>query len=229
MERELSLIDFVDRANQALFFEGKLPAELRLDLAAVAALQGKPGSYAGMFTLPECDESREFRTFTGEPAKSNAARRHIIGEETIRILSLAGKTNPEVIPACRRAVANMTERIHQTDEVLGTLTGIYCCGLCSCSFWRNLAAGDFDHPRQRLKHGLRELKNCRLGNGRWRRFPFYYTLLALSELDAGLAEEEIAYALPAIRKSLKSPETTSMYIARRRELLTRILAARNEK
>ena len=73
MANELSLIDFVDRANESLFFQGKLPAALQKDLPAVMALQGKPGAYAGMFALPECDESRDFRTFTGEPVKSNAA------------------------------------------------------------------------------------------------------------------------------------------------------------
>ena len=113
MENKFSLIDFVDCANEALFYQRKFPDSLIKDLPEVITLQGKPGAYAGMFALPSGDHDKEFRTFTGEVVKSNAARRHILGEETCRILGLLDEQ--AAAASSKQALDNISVRIHETD------------------------------------------------------------------------------------------------------------------
>lgn len=220
MSNQFSLIDFVDRTGESLFYGRPLDVS-DAQLAAVAALQGKPGAYAGMFALPEADRGREFRTFTGEKITTNAGKMHVIGEETCRILRLLEEDSA----AAANAVAGMRERILQADAREGGLTGTYCCGTCSCAFWRNLA-GCFDHPEERLESGMLTLRGSRDGKGRWGRFPFYYTLLALSEIPRPIAQAELEYALPGLEKMLKRKESDepSTYSRRRRDLVERIVS-----
>lgn len=220
MPEAFSLIDFIDRAGERLFY-GRPFDMLDPQLAAVAALQGRPGSYAGMFALPEADRGREFRTFTGERITTNAGKMHVIGEETCRILRLLDGSSA----VADRGLAGMRERIREADAKEGGLIGTYCCGTCSCAFWRNLAGGCFDHSEERLEAGMRALRSCRDGKGRWGRFPFYYTLLALSEIPRPIARAELEYALPGLAKMLKRNESgePSAYSIRRRKLIERIL------
>ncbi len=222
MASKFSLIDFVDRANEELFFHRKLSSASLGKLTDVIALQGLPGSYAGMFAIPEVDRQRDLHTFTGEVVKSNAARMHIIGEETCRILRLCGSSNAAVKSAYKHAIDNMSQRIHEADLSWGKPAGVYCCGTCTCSYWRNLAAGSFDKHKLRLKHGLQELKKMRQDNGRWRRYPFYYTLLAMSEIDQPVVKKEIEFAMPQIEKLLTRRDN-SPYAERRQTLLKRII------
>lgn len=221
MSEAFSLIDFVDRAGERLFYGRPLDVSAT-QLAAVAALQGKPGAYAGMFALPEADRGREFHTFTGEKITTNAGKMHVIGEETCRILRLLDGSSAVL----DRAVAGMRERILQADTREGGLTGTFCCGTCSCAFWRNLAGGCFDHPEERLELGMRMLRSSRDGKGRWGRFPFYYTLLALSEMPRPIARAELEYALPGLEKMLQRNEhgEPSSYSRRRRDLVERIVS-----
>jgi hypothetical protein len=221
MSEPFSLIDFVDRVGERLFYD-RPPEVSGPQLAAVAALQGKPGAYAGMFALPEADRGREFRIFTGERITTNAGKIHVIGEETCRILRLLDGSSA----VADRALAGMRERIREADEREGGLTGTYCCGTCSCAFWRNLAQGCFDRQEERLELGMRTLRSSRDGKGRWGRFPFYYTLLALSEMPRPIARAEIEYALPGLEKMLKRKESgePSAYFIRRRDLSERIVS-----
>jgi hypothetical protein len=70
---------------------------------------------------------------------------------------------------------------------------------------------------------VRELKLLRTGDGRWRRFPFYYTVLALHEMNVKPALDELRYAAPVLERSLKRA-SGDKYAARRRTLAERVLA-----
>ena len=53
--------------------------------------------------------------------------------------------------------------------------------------------------------GLEVLRQARVGEGQWRCFPFYYTLLWLTELPAGLDERthsELSYARDRCKRLL---------------------------
>ena len=71
---------------------------------------------------------------------------------------------------------------------------------------------------------MRILKTRRDGNGRWRAFPFHYTLLALSDIELPSALAERRYAAPACERCLKRSPGDDTFAQRRRELAERILA-----
>jgi len=60
------------------------------------------------------------------------------------------------------------------------------------------------------------------GKGQWRRFPFWYTVLALSEMDVPEASRELKYAAPVLERAAGSP-AHGTYARRRRELAVRAL------
>jgi hypothetical protein len=76
----------------------------------------------------------------------------------------------------------------------------------------------------RLRGGLTHLREHRDGSGRWRRFPFYYTLLALTEIPGRAAGREIRYAAPGLERMLKRRARGGRFETRRRAVAERILA-----
>jgi hypothetical protein len=79
-------------------------------------------------------------------------------------------------------------------------------------------------PEALLRSGLKLLKSYRDGKGRWRRFPLYYTLLALSEIDTPLAIREMKYAAPILERFIKRKPKDEKYAQPRRALAERILS-----
>lgn len=77
--------------------------------------------------------------------------------------------------------------------------------------------------RERLVGGIRYLHEHRDGSGRWRRFPFYYTLLSLIEIPGKDAVSEIRYAAPGLEKMLKRRGEVNRFALRRRVLAERVL------
>jgi hypothetical protein len=223
-----SLGDTIDALNAALFNRETISQARREEAALwIADRQGLPGAYAGMFAPTDHDYSLGTLLFTGEPVTSGAATGHILSEESLRMLFRLGVDCPEVREPqmkARRAIFHQIERA----QANGQTSGIYCCGTCSVSFWRHLQASGQPSDYHRLENGLAELRRCRDGKGRWRRFPFYYTLLALEEMDLPAVEEEIVYAYPVIERSLRrlskvNLESESKHQHRQRVLLQRLV------
>jgi hypothetical protein len=92
------------------------------------------------------------------------------------------------------------------------------------ALWRHLLAGGFDQQAKRLAVGLKCLRDCRKGDGRWRAFPFWYTLLALVEMDLEAAVDEMRYAAPHCRSAARRAAASDCGVARRAELARRVLA-----
>ncbi len=69
--------------------------------------------------------------------------------------------------------------------------GMYCCGICSVALWRHLTISDVPGAEHRVAAGLKIVRQRRKGDGRWRIFPYFYTLLALLEIDSSAAREEM--------------------------------------
>ena len=103
--------------------------------------------------------------------------------------------------------------------------GLYCCGKCSVGLWRNLLAGGLDRHEERLRRGARHLRAMRDGAHQWRKFPFWYTVLALNEMDSAEARAELKYAAPALEHAANRAEPSSVYARRRHELAVRTLSA----
>ena len=218
-----SLSETLDAVNQAVFYHKPMTAKERTQAATwIADRRGKAGSYFGMFAPTEND-FKGIKVFTGEQITTRAGISHLLGEEACRALIHLNVADTAVKEALKTATQNMLQRLRQS-ETGGQVQGMYCCGNCSVAYWRNIIAGGLDRNEERLLAAMSTLKSYRAGNARWRRFPFYYTLLALSEMDIKPAIEEMRYAAPILVRYLKRNPVDNEYSKRRRLLSERILA-----
>jgi len=218
---EGSLALTLDAVNEGMFLGRLIPRPVWVETATwVARRQGLPGSYADMFAPTEQDFV-EARLFTGERIASGAATGHILGEEAIRALQLLGVKAPEVRAALARAKEGMEGRVTDTTA---RPWGMYCCGTCSCAYWRNLAVGGLTRAEARLAQGMKEMKARRLATGKWRFFPFFYGVLALTEIDLPGARAELRHAAPVLERYLQRAATDEVISRRRHAVAERALA-----
>lgn len=187
-----SLSETVDAVSE-LFVEGeKLAVGERREIALwIASRQGLPGAYANTFAGFDAERKRGIQLFTGERATSASAR-HILGEETCRVLHLLGVRDRVVQRALDAATAGLMQALERAAcDPRHTNPGTFCCGKCTVGLWRHLIAGGLDRQEERLDQGVRALRSRRDGRGGWRTFPFWYTVLALSEIDLPVAAAEL--------------------------------------
>lgn len=214
-----SLAGTLDNLNQAFFYGKAISKTEKTEVAKwLADRQGMPRSYSGMFAPTELDYKNGIKLFTGEKITSGAATGHILGEETCRALILLGDKRAGIKKALTTAQDGIFERIFNSPRTKGT----YCCGTCTDSWWRHLIADGFEKHEPEIKAGIKDLKKHRDGKGRWRRYPFYYTLLALSEIDLPLARKEIEYTAPVMERALRRSKSDK-YSRRRHDLMVRIM------
>ena len=219
-----SLASTLDALNEVFFLGRSVPKAEKKSLARwLASRQGLSGAYRGMFAPTQTDYRRGIKLFTGEKVTSGAAIGHILGEETSRALIVIDGSLPEAREALKNSNKGMIKALMSCDTT-ARVRGFYCCGTCTAALWRHLAVGGLSKSKQRLVDGLRVLKKYRDGTGKWRRFPFYYTLLALSEIDRKLAADEIRYVAPVCERLVKRYKAKNKIAQRRRTLLERILA-----
>lgn len=218
-----SLADTIDKVNEALFFGKEVTKKQKKEIAGwIASRQGKKGSYSGMMAPTEHDFKTGIRVFTGEPMRTGAGTSHILGEEASRLvykLGVKDKVVSEAINASNKGFETAMKR----NLNMGNSEGRYCCANCTAAYWRNLAAGGLKNRKKRLELGMKFLKKLRDGKGRWKGMPFYYTLLALSEIKSILAKKELEYAAPGLERLLKRFKDKDKYEKRRRILVERIL------
>lgn len=219
-----SLGETLNAVNDAMFSQRRLTDRNRKELAGwIAQRRGKPGSYAGMFAPTDRDLRNGVRVYTGELVRSGAAIGHVLGEEACRALILLGAEDSTVKEALERATGGMLHRLRQTEGT-DKVHGMYCCGVCSVAYWRNIMVGGLDRNEERLAAGMAALRAHRIGDGHWRRFPFYYTLLALSEIAPRLALDEMRHAAPLLERYVKRRVPDTGFSSRRRIVSERILA-----
>lgn len=218
-----SLNAAVDRLEEAQFFGKSLPRGDEQALAQyIADRQGGVGAYARSFALTPQERAAGFRAFTGELFTSASAR-HIAGEECCRVLAGLRGREPVVDRALNTARVNMNERILRAVDQSSNI-GTFCCGKCTVAFWRHVVAGGFNKRDNRLAEGMRRLRKGRDGKGGWKRFPFYYTLLGLTEIGPGIAGPELKYAAATCARRLKRKPGPGVYGKRRHEVMARVLA-----
>jgi hypothetical protein len=176
---------------------------LKKDRAQAAAwIAGRVSDKSGYFDLPAptaSDLSGKAKSLMGEPIVTKVAIKHIYGEEALRALISLGIDDKKVTAAIAKARNSISERIADNWKA----TGMYCCGHCSISYFRSVLGDVFDRKEHRLEKAVAALKAHRLGDGRWSRFPFYYSLLALSEMDFRQATDELRYAAPSLERAAK--------------------------
>lgn len=215
--------------NSMQILDQPIHAQQKRSAAAfIVSRLNQPGSYGGLFALTDQDRAAgRMLLATGETLSTRASMAHIAGEEACRVLLTLGVESGRI----RRALSQATQSfldfllIHQAEK---PDAGSYCCGTCTVSMWRHISAGGLKisgiSTTRRLANGLKRLKACRQDNGRWRAFPFYYTLLALTEMPVGIAREELAFAAPACQRLIgrKAPQSETGPV--RRHILERVLS-----
>jgi hypothetical protein len=221
---EASLSQTVDAVNAALFERRTIPAAQRKLIAKwITERQGLPGAYAGTFAGFAAERERGVVVFTGERITSASAR-HILGEEACRALRLLRVRDSAVQQALERAGDGLMACLERAArDPRNTNPGTYCCGKCTVGLWRNLLAGGLDRREERLHRGVSGLVAMRDGNGQWRRFPFWYTVLALSEMDAAEATKELRYAAPVLERAARRAPASTSHGRRRHEVASRAL------
>jgi hypothetical protein len=219
-----SLSQTVDAINAAQFDGRALGATERTQVARwIAARQGLSGSYGGTFAGFPSERSKGIVLFTGERIASASAR-HILGEEASRVLRLLGVRDRSVMRALEAADDGLMRCLARAaeDPRKGN-PGLYCCGKCSVGLWRNLLSGGLSRREERLRSGAVHLRSMRDGEHGWRKFPFWYTVLALSEMGTDEAKAELKYAAPALERTAARPVPSAVYARRRQELAARTL------
>ena len=102
---------------------------------------------------------------------------------------------------------------------------LFCCGPCTASVWRLISIGGLGECDNELDRMLSVLPSYRDKKGTWSRFPFFFTVLALSEIDRPNAKRELEYALPECEKRRKRLKPKDKYSERKMLLLDRVLEA----
>ena len=222
-----SLSRTLDAIDELLFENRTLPEADRKHVAQwIAARQGLPGAKSGSFAGFASELRDGLVAFTGERF-THASARHILGEEACRVLRSLDVRDPDVEAALERADAGLTRAVAlaEHDPRYGNNPGAYCCGKCSVGMWRNLASGGLDRREERLRKGVGQfLGSHRSSGGKWRVFPFWYTVLALSEIDVPEARDELEYAAPALERTARRAVPETMHGQRRHELASRALS-----
>jgi hypothetical protein len=219
-----SVSSTVDAVNAAFFAGQRPPAAARARVARwLASRQGLPGAYGDTFAGFPAERENGITLFTGERIGSASAR-HILGEETCRVLLLLGARDAAATAALERATEGLMRCLARAAlDPRHTNPGIYCCGKCSIGVWRHLVAGGLDRQEERLHRGLQRLRAMRDGEGGWRKFPFWYTVLALTDIDDVLARRELRYARPHLERATSQRTSATTYAARRQALAWRAL------
>ena len=195
------------------------PAERECVAVWIAGRQGQPRSYRGL-PAPTHQDYLGARLYTGEALNSRASIGHIMGEEAARCLIQLDVPLPEVQQAIQRNTEIVT-RFGLPDD---SQCGYYCCGKCSLSFWRHLRVSAIADTEARIRKGLHVLSQCRAGNGRWRVFPYYYTLFTLLDINLPEATDELRYAAPGCERFVKHTTKDDRIAQRRYAIAERVLA-----
>jgi hypothetical protein len=211
------LIDAVSDADGAISF-GELDVDGDALVGWLLGLQVRAGRSAGLFQ-PTAADYRERRLVTGERLKTKLATVHIMSQEAARVLHILDGGNPTVAAAVRLASARLS----------GTCYALQRCtiGECAASFIgyvRFLKAVLGDSATPDITWRLKTLAEHRDGNGRWRRFPPYYTTLVLSEIGLPTAHDELAYAKTLWSPGARMAPVEEPYAERRSRLLAAVQA-----
>jgi hypothetical protein len=218
MESSESLTQLLERAAAAL--QRGRPAVALTRRALVRSLldrQIRTGRKAGLFAASLADWECGPRLWTGEPIRTKLAAEHVLSQEAARLLCRLGGDDPAV----RQSVAAAAARL------AGTCYAVQHCtiGECATSFIgyvRFLATAVGDDAHAEIAPRIHTLSQHRLGDGRWKRFPLFYTALVLSELRLPAAKDELLYAREACVRAVRHNSVPEPYADRRTRLLSEV-------
>lgn len=190
---EESLYKTVFNTAEALFNGGSLNETEKAKLSSW--ILGRQNRWKGFIFYPS-EQEREtgIRLFSGEKPRTKFLADNLVELDTLRLLALIQPEEPKV----RSIFQEANERLFPLCFANGCVVGE--CAHASIAFRRYFMAYDPEAAREKNRPTLETLKQRRDGEGRWRGFPFYFTLLWLSELPGDTACDELSYTRNCIDK-----------------------------
>lgn len=213
-----SLSRTIDGANGALSGGATIPVDEQGEIVAwLLTRQVASGRNVGAFAPTTEDLAHGARLFTGEPLRTKLATWNVLTAEAARLLILFGGNDDRVRAAVDRAASWLDVSCFvEKDCVVGE------CAHSFVSHLRFSSAAEVGSAV--LVRRLNVVREQRDGSGRWHRFPFYYTVLTLSEMPGEAAKSELRYAVPACERVLSRGAKDPVYGARRKALVERVIA-----
>lgn len=214
---ETSLSETIDAVSVRLAAGEPLPAVEQEDVVAwLLGRQAQAGRDRGMFAPFPGEYEPGVRLFTGERLRTRVATRNVLTLESARILSALAGERAEVRSVLARTSVAMRHACFALSHcVIGE------CAHSSIAYMRDAASDRSGDHRKWIEDHLHVIREHRDGKGRWKRFPFYYTLLALLEVGTPSANAELEYARPACRRVV-GRASSGDYVTRRRRILGRV-------
>lgn len=175
--------------NAAMFlFNGSsyTPSENMLLTRWILAHQNR---YKGFIFYPtQADRENGIRLFSGEKPKTKFLANNLVELETLRTLALIQPEAPEVQQVLQKA----NKRLFRVCFANGCTQGE--CAHASLAFMRYLTVYNVNGSTNKFGQTLEVLKQKRSDEGKWHGFPFFFTLLWLTELPYSFAYDELSYA-----------------------------------
>ena len=186
-------------------------------VAWLLSRQVTAGRRQGMFQPLPADLLNSAQLPTGERLKTKLAAWNVFSHEAVRALQMLAPSQEPVRAATTRAFQIFSRQCYAQQHC-----AIGECAHSAISYMRLLAASDGSSHMTWVDEQLKLLRAHRLSTGRWRRFPFYFTLLALLEVRSPAANAELKHARPACERAVRRASNGALTTLRQ-SLLHRVL------
>ena len=179
----------------------------------IAGQQIHYGANAGVFVESRNVSSPQSQLYTGERLQTHLAMKNILTIESTRALVLSGSSS-EIAQSSIALADKWFE-----NQCFSDFCAAGECRHSSIAFIRYLnALGKTNH----VENMIANLSKFRDGKGGWKGFPYFLTLLMLSEIESPNADNELIYALPSAEQRFKRSRTDEPYASRREDILSSI-------
>jgi len=213
-----SLSATLDATAETFFHQKPLPSHLQEDIAKmIISRQCQSGVNSGFFIPFAAESEAKVKLYTGEELKTTLARTHILMIEAVRILKLLALESHAITQSIHLADQRMKKMCYRNFCTKGE------CKALTIAYLRYLILDGTGNSTEQINIHLTNLTGQRDGRGKWGAFPFFYTVLALSESDDPLAVQELQYALPACKKQQAQSWPADSVSIRRHEIIAKVL------
>jgi hypothetical protein len=216
-----SLFSTIDAAAEKLFHHESFTNTLRNEIVAlILSRQCQTGANAGFFLPFTAESEAKVKLFSGEQLKTSLAQNHVPMVEAVRILKLLAPQGYASTQAIQLTNQRMEKMCYSSFCAKGE------CKALTIAYLRYLSLDGTENSAIRINSHLDSLASHRDGKGKWGGFPFFYTLLMLSEITLPLAVQELQYTSPVCIK-LKAQNWPGDPISKRRQEIIGAVLARS--
>jgi hypothetical protein len=214
-----SLTATLDAAAESFFHQVSIPTQQREEIATlVVSRQSQSGINDGFFIPFAAESETMVRLFSGERVNTSFAQSHIHLIEAARILKLLARDSYSVTQSIKSANHRMESMCYSKFCSKGE------CKTLTIAYLRFLLLDGTGNSTSRVNSSLTYLTDHRDRKGKWGNFPFYYTLLMLSETDNPLAIQELQYAASVCEQQQAQNWPADPISKRRQDIIARALA-----